>query len=667
MDYKGFLQQRWEYPKINNPSSFVGRFLKDIHSGRNSSRAEWYRLDNVAKIYPVVKSDLASNVFKVTASLNQEIDPNKLQEAVCQCRKRFPTFYVKIRKGLFWYYYEPNDKEPLVMPESSYVCEPIDIYKNNWFYFTFFYYKNRISLEIFHGLTDGKGALEFLKTVIYRYLELSGYPQSADGIILHPEHNPSEGESEDSYLKSYSLSGKVKSGFVRAYKMRGTPFPQGGAGVNIGTVNTNSLLNVARARGATISQYLSALYIYCIMLTGKTEKTESRPINVTIPIDMRKYYHSITLRNFFLIFKLSVLKKKGEEPDFDRILQIVKKQFGTELTTDNLQKTLNSNVYLEKNIAARFVPLAIKYIIIKLANFFSGGASNTTNMSNLGEVKLPNSMKEHVQSFDISFVLGKRSTHNIALISYNGNTTICLTRKVVEDDLDNMFFLKLKEDIEVKVHGNDWGNYIKDLKEAELVKEQQNVFPPFERKKRRDRRLAKSSAVISLVLITLSILLNIFVWKENFWSIIASAAVLYVWIIGLLTLKKTLHVGLKMMLHAMSLSGLLMIINTFAYTDESVHRVTWAISYGIPVILTVFIVAINITMFFHKQNRRNFLLYQISLSVMGLIPLIFILAGAASPMWPSVTAAACSYITIVTLIFFANKIILSEFKKKFHI
>ena len=144
-----------------------------IRAAGHPSHNEWYRLDNVAKIYPVVKSHLASNVFKITVTLDHKIDSVILKKAVLDCRKRFPVFYVKLRKGLFWYYYEPNDKEPLVLPESSYVCNPIDTYRNNWFFFTFFYYNDRISLEIFHSLTDGKGALEFLKTVIYRYLELS--------------------------------------------------------------------------------------------------------------------------------------------------------------------------------------------------------------------------------------------------------------------------------------------------------------------------------------------------------------------------------------------------------------------------------------------------------------------------------------------------------------
>ncbi|NCU26757.1 MFS transporter, partial [Candidatus Nomurabacteria bacterium] len=124
-----------------------------------SSHQDWFRLDNVAKIYPVVKSYLVSNVFRITATMDGDVDPVLLKQAVLDCRNRFPSFYVKLRKGFFWYYYEPNDKEPLVVPESSYVCDPIDSYKNNWFYFVFFYYKNRISLEIFHGLTDGKGAL----------------------------------------------------------------------------------------------------------------------------------------------------------------------------------------------------------------------------------------------------------------------------------------------------------------------------------------------------------------------------------------------------------------------------------------------------------------------------------------------------------------------------
>jgi hypothetical protein len=388
---------------------------------------------------------------------------------------------------------------------------------------------------------------------------------------------------------------------------------------------------------------------------------------------MRKYYRSGTLRNFFLVFRLSVLKKTGESYDFQQILDITKEKFKSELTDERLQAILNSNVALEKNIAARFIPLALKYAIIKLANSANASVLSTTNFSNLGTVTLPESMSKHVRGFDITFVLGKRSTHNLALITYSGKTSISLTRRVVEDELDKTFFSLLSEDgIGIVRSGNEWEKYVKDVKFDEPMPEDpgspdSSGFPVFERQKRRDRRLAKISSASAASLIVFSVLANIFVWNENFWSAIATAAILYVWILGLITLKKTLHVGLKMMLHAISLSGLLLVINTFAYTAESIHRVTWAISYGIPGILAGFIIAVNVTMFSHRQNRRDFLLYQISLSVMGIIPLILVLTGVTSPMWPGITVAVLSYLTIIGLVIFAKRIMLSEFRKKFHI
>ena len=297
---------------------------------------------------------------------------------------------------------------------------------------------------------------------------------------------------------------------------------------------------------------------------------------------------------------------------------------------------------------------------------------STTNLSNLGKIVLPETMREHVLGFDITFVLGRRSTHNLALVTYNGSTSISFTRRVIEDETDRTFFRLLEEHgIRTEIHSNHWEKYIKDSKQlssdgGSTADDPLSEFPPYERKKRRDLRLARISSAAAGVLILFSIFANIFIWRTNYWSVISSAVILYIWIVGLLTLKKTLHVGLKMMLHAISLSVLLLVINTFAYTAESIHRVTWAISYGIPGVLAAFMIAINITMFSHRQNRRNFMLYQISLSVMGSIPLILVLAGLAEPVWPSITAAACSYLTIVGLVIFAKKIIISEFRKKFH-
>jgi hypothetical protein len=192
-------------------------------------------------------------------------------------------------------------------------------------------------------------------------------------------------------------------------------------------------------------------------------------------------------------------------------------------------------------------------------------------------------------------------------------------------------------------------------------------YPAFEPIKTGNRKLVKRISIIVCALIVLSVLANWLTWNGSLWCVLSSACVLYAWGAGLLTFSKRIHLGWKLTAHAIALPLLLIVFNTFAYNTETIHEITWAISYGMPMIFICFIIAINIIMIRWRQKLRDYLLYQLTLCVVGFVPIILVLSGITQPMWPSIIAAVGSYCTIAGLVIYAKKIIKSEFVKKFHI
>lgn len=420
---------------------------------------KWYKLDNAAKIYPAVVSAKDSYVFRITANMKEDIRPDILQQAVNDCRSRFPTFYVKLRRGLFWYYYEANEKDPVVRPEPAFVCRRIDLRKNNGFYFTHFYYKKKISVEIFHGICDGAGALEFFKTTVYRYLELLGLPVSPENLLLTLDQKPSPAETEDSYNKYYSGEEHRKRIVTKAYKPRHNGFPHGGAGLIVGKASSEKLHSIARGQGVTVTQYLTALLSYCYFKLGDGEKLKTVPIKITIPVNMRKYCPSSTLRNFSLFFHTSVLYT-NEGMTFESILELIKKQFESELTDEKLRDTLNSNVVIEKNIAVRFLPLFIKKIILRYGYNYIGRRSSTATVTNLGNIELPRSMMKYVVDFELNSAAGRGSNPNLSLVSYNDITTLSFSRGISYTGYEKLFFSFLaKQGLKIEVQSNLWEDY----------------------------------------------------------------------------------------------------------------------------------------------------------------------------------------------------------------
>ena len=96
----------------------INRFLSRVMSPENKLR--WMRLDNAAKIYPAARRQNWSNVFRMSATLCEDVDTAVLQSAVDVTVRRFPSIAARLRRGVFWYYLEQIAAAPAVREEASY-------------------------------------------------------------------------------------------------------------------------------------------------------------------------------------------------------------------------------------------------------------------------------------------------------------------------------------------------------------------------------------------------------------------------------------------------------------------------------------------------------------------------------------------------------------------
>ena len=71
---------------------------------------KWDKLDNTANVFPVIAGEGMSNVYRISVTLKEEVDPELLQQALERVLPWFDGFRVRLRKGIFWYYFEENKK-----------------------------------------------------------------------------------------------------------------------------------------------------------------------------------------------------------------------------------------------------------------------------------------------------------------------------------------------------------------------------------------------------------------------------------------------------------------------------------------------------------------------------------------------------------------------------
>ncbi|MFA5442696.1 MAG: hypothetical protein WCX85_00025 [Bacilli bacterium] len=422
----------------------------------NGINQDWYRLDNAAKIYPAMVSRRNSCVFRFAINLKEEVDPYVLQRALLDMRSRFPAMFVRVRHGVFWYYLEENRKMARVRPEDSRINKSIDYYSNNYFRFTVFYYEKRISLEVFHSLTDGTGAVVFLKALTYRYLELKGHHLESEDLVLTVDQDPSIEELEDSFFKYATMNPHKRYVVPTPFSIKDARFPSGqGRGVINGRLDSNALHALAKQYNATVTEYLSALLTQTVYQVYGERMIKNNRVNICIPINLRRLFPSESLRNFTLFFHTTV--KDDKRGEFDEILTQVKKSFSEGLSKESIVENINVNMQAERNMAMRLTPLFLKKPAMTIAGTKYGGRLNTLTMSNIGIVQLPQSMAEHVQDFEFNLSNDINCAFGIGVITFNNILTISVLRETRDTLLPMQLFRNLVNlGLEVEVESNYW-------------------------------------------------------------------------------------------------------------------------------------------------------------------------------------------------------------------
>lgn len=419
-------------------------------------RKNWYPLDNAAKIYPPVTNSRRPSTFSLVAVLNEPVDRDILQHAVNQILLRFESFNVKLKRGIFWYYLEKNNRACIVEPEPPYFLKHIEEKDNNGYLFRVFYKENRINMTMFHALCDGTGGLDVFKSLVYEYLLLSGKDVKPDDKIITCTTPYTMAETNDSFnALDYKTKDKPKKE-VSAFKTDGTNFAWDGCGIINGIVAVDELKKECKKYNTTITVYVAALYMHCLYIAFiKGKRVKNKNIKLLIPVNLRKWYPSETLRNFAMFVRLR--HDFEEEITFEDCIEVCKKQMEEGLTKEKLDAQIWSNVKTEKNPFLKIIPLAIKDFVMRAAYGKVGDNLHTSNLSNLGIVDLPDSMKPHVKDF--AFIIGtsfSTKTH-LGLISYNNRLSLTFTREMVENQMEKLFFRELaKRGIKAEVSSNYW-------------------------------------------------------------------------------------------------------------------------------------------------------------------------------------------------------------------
>ena len=416
---------------------------------------KWFKLDNAAKLYPAVATSRWTSAYRVSAELYEPVQPALLRRAVDRVLPRFPALKVRMRSGLFWYYLEEVPYPLSVCEDAGHACMPFRKYQNHGYLMRIFNYRNRNTAEFFHALTDGTGAMVFIKTLATEYLRLLGHEVAFDHGALNPADAPSPAETQDTFTHMPLPRVRVSRKEERAYHFPATAEIPHTLHIIAASIPCDALLAKARGLEVTLTEYLTGVMIFAGCQAQKQlPERKWRPVRVSVPVNMRAFYPTQTLRNF------SSFINPGVDPrlcdySFEQIVHEVHDFMRYRLRDPLLRAAIATNVADEQSIFIRLAPLPLKNFVISQVFRRAGDQLVTTTLTNLGRQEAPTGTEKLIRRFE--FQLGAPPTPicNAAAVSYGNELRLVFSSNIRETTLprETLRFL-VAQGIPVEVESN---------------------------------------------------------------------------------------------------------------------------------------------------------------------------------------------------------------------
>ena len=401
------------------------------------------RLDNAANIYPASMSKEYCSLYRMLVTMAENIDVTLLQEALTTVAERIPTFRCTLKAGVFWWYLDRCDATPRVRP-----LKPLKNFRfkdQDGLLYRISVEGKRLSLDVFHALADGNGAMVFLMTLAGEYVRLKyGTSIQYNYLVLDPKDRPAYAEVEDSFKTVFSgRHGQLEKN-EDAYHIRGAVMPFGTVKDLRVVMQADSVRQVARQYNCTVTELLTAAMLYALQQEHRMDpgRKKRSVLKVSVPVNLRPVYQSRTVRNFSSYVNLGVDIKDGYLT-FEELVKAVKAQKEHDLKRENLEPKIAANVELEEMLLVRMIPLILKHPIIDIINLLHGDRFCSQTLSNMGNLNVPKALLPFIR--DVDFVLGRQRGNSgaVSCVSYNGHLCLHMTRKIYSDSFEQAFLYQL--------------------------------------------------------------------------------------------------------------------------------------------------------------------------------------------------------------------------------
>lgn len=406
-------------------------------------RPRIFNLDNSGIIHLANLRTGKSNIFRLAVALNDAVRPEVLQEALNTVTPRFPTLVAGIRDSISRYLVVSVNTPPEVQPDRRPLAF-MPLREIRKCAMRVLYSEKEIAVEFFHSLTDGHGGFVFFKAMLAEYFkQLYGVECTDSGEIPVPEQMPMKEETTDSFL---TYAGEKKAAFnaVQSY-LPGEHMPESPLHITTGIFEVQDLLGASHRFGVSLTTFLTAVMAKSLMEVQTLHQKigeKLKPVQIMVPINLRRKFPSKTLRNFSL-YALPCVRHGDMKLPFEKFVRRIDNQLREQFTEEQLKAMMATNVQLDRNWFLRMLPLAVKCTALRIGSHFLGERNSSLTLSNLGDMKFPKEMQRYINNVRVFLSARTRSPYNCGAVSYNGRLYFNFSRNGSIPELEPVFFRNL--------------------------------------------------------------------------------------------------------------------------------------------------------------------------------------------------------------------------------
>ncbi len=599
----------------------------------NQKKARWRKLDNAAKLYSAASNKKDTRVFRFYCELKEEVEPILLQKALDQTMETFPMFLMVLRKGLFWHYLEPCNLHPIVKEEYKEPCSRLYIKDKKNLLFEVTYYKKRINFEVFHVLTDGTGATEFLKELVTNYLYLGHKDEGLEQVSMLPEDMTVQDQEDDSFLKYYSKDQRrPKEKKIHAFQIRKKKKDGHHLHVHESVVPVQAVLKRSRELGVSMTVFLTAVYLMAIH-EEMSKMQEKRPVVLMVPVNLRKFFPSTSMLNFFNWIEPGYDFTK-QDNSFEAVLEYTKEFFKEQLTKEKMSAHISELLALELHPILRLAPLELKNLCIHAGAKFSE-KNVTAIFSNMSVVKMPESYVPYIERFGVYTNTPKLE---LCLCSFQDKLSFAFTSRYDTENIERNFYRMLKE-------------------QGISSEEVKPVFPKPHVPSEQEMKVYKIYSFLCIALVAVMLVTDWNFHPQVRWTLFTAGGVATMWIASSIGFFKRYNL-LKNVMWQLFIGTIICFL-----WDVLTGWHSWSVDLVLPIMSVATLAAMFVIAKVQKSPVREYLIYEIMAAGYGLIlPVLLLLCKAVKNPTVSMFGALTCFLFLVGVILFKGK----EFKEEMH-